>query len=79
MCVFISVIRSSHLETKRLGIVLDLKLSFSDHINSLPKIIVPLNVPRKTKALEYCPLVWMFCNGDLKNKVHSHIRCTSKR
>ena len=73
-----------------LGLILDSKLSFEDHINNLCKTagqklnalarVAPYIRPGKRKTVMkayvmsqfgHCPLVWMFLNRGLNNKINS--------
>ena len=74
----------SENKIEELGIILDSKLSFEDHINNLCKKallrITPYMCLEKRKTVikayitsqfGYCPLIWMFHNRSLNNKINS--------
>ena len=64
-----NVIIYSSDSVKLLGITIDKKLNFNDHISKLCK-----KVSTKLHALEsqfsYCPLVWMFHSRTLNNRIN---------
>ena len=76
----------SENKNKLLGIILDLKLSFEDHINNFRKKasqkfnalarVAPYMCLEKWKTVlkaqfGYCPLVWIFHSKGLNNKINS--------